>query len=95
VVSNVSETIGTLGSPGGVHAIHFADDAFRREAMDNGDIVSHSSCPGILQDRKLGFTFRCQAAAQQALAYLQQVEERAFTPLVAFMRLFAIGRDVI
>ena len=67
----VGEAAGVRGHPRGVDAIHLADRAFGREAVDHGDVVGHARCPVVPQDRKLGFALRGHAAPQQALPGLQ------------------------
>ena len=76
----VGETLGMRGRPRGVHAIHLADDAFGREAIEHDDVVGHTRRPEILQDGKLGCGFGRDAPPQQALPGLQQVEERTCAP---------------
>ena len=79
------------GRPRGVHAIHFADDAFGREAIDHDDVVGHTRRPEILQDGKLGCGFGRDAPPQQALPGLQQVEERTCAPARVGPALLARG----
>ena len=76
----IGEAVGVRGHPRGVDAIHLADRAFGREAVDHGDVVGHARGPEIRQDRKLDFALRGDAAPQQAFAGLQQVKERTCAP---------------
>src|SRR5690606_6729486 len=95
----VAESARASRRPGRIEAIHLADRAFAGKAVDDGEIVRRALFGVVADGVEVGGLAGMQAAAQFALAVLDQEKERraapAFFPFVTLIGPAVFGEGLL
>ena len=90
--------MGGVGRPGGIYAVHAADDLIAGEPVGNRHVIGHPVGAQIGKDGELGLRLGGQVAPEQRLAgLLEPVEGAALPPaqIVVASAVFGEGRFLL